>query len=93
MPPPVDTAKDRLNFRLGREHKELIQRAAMLRGLTLTNFAITELVEAARAEIESATNTRLSLRDRDIFLDMLDNPPEPNPALRKAAEEYKAHRG
>jgi len=31
----------------------------------------------------------LSDRDRDIFLKMLDEPPEPNEALKKAAEEYK----
>ena len=32
---------------------------------------------------------KLSRRDRDIFLKMLEEPPEPNEALRKAAEEYK----
>ncbi len=32
--------------------------------------------------------TPLSDRDRDIFLDMLDNPPEPNEALRRAFAKY-----
>jgi len=32
---------------------------------------------------------KLSDRDRDIFLKMLEEPAEPNEALRKAAEEYK----
>lgn len=30
----------------------------------------------------------LSVRDRDIFLALIDNPPEPNVALRKAAARY-----
>jgi uncharacterized protein (DUF1778 family) len=27
--------------------------------------------------------------DRDYFLNLIDNPPEPNEVLRKAAEHYK----
>src|SRR5262245_17732450 len=33
------------------------------------------------------TTTLLSDRDRDLFLEMLDNPPPANEALRKAAAE------
>ena len=33
--------------------------------------------------------TPLSDRDRDIFLSLLDNPPGPNEALRKAMERQK----
>src|SRR5882672_9151746 len=35
----------------------------------------------------------LSDRDRDLFLKMLENPPEPNEALKKAIAEYKANKG
>jgi len=35
----------------------------------------------------------LSDRDRDLFLDLLDNPPEPNAAFRKAAEAYRERHG
>jgi hypothetical protein len=34
----------------------------------------------------------LSDRDRDLFLALLENPPPPNEALRKAAKEYKKRR-
>ena len=37
--------------------------------------------------------TPLSDRDRDLFLQMLENPPEPNEALKKAAAEHKARNG
>jgi hypothetical protein len=36
--------------------------------------------------------TVLSNRDRDRFLALLDNPPPPNQALRKAAAEYSRSR-
>jgi hypothetical protein len=35
----------------------------------------------------------LSDRDRDIFLALLDNPPEPNEALREAVKEYDRQHG
>jgi hypothetical protein len=35
----------------------------------------------------------LSDRDRDLFLKLLDNPPEPNEALKKAFAEYQARHG
>ncbi len=36
---------------------------------------------------------RLSDRDRDRFLELLGDPPQPNPALEKAAARHKARRG
>ncbi|QEH38050.1 hypothetical protein OJF2_66460 [Aquisphaera giovannonii] len=41
---------------------------------------------------EEATIT-LSDRDRDRFLELLANPPDPTPALVKAAARHKARRG
>ncbi len=35
------------------------------------------------------TRAPLSDRDRDLFLALLDKPPEPNEALRRAAAEFK----
>jgi hypothetical protein len=42
---------------------------------------------------EEQPRTPLSDRDRDIFLALLDNPPPPNEALRRAAAKYKKHYG
>lgn len=35
----------------------------------------------------------LSNRDRDHFLELLFHPPEPTPALKKAAERHRKRRG
>ncbi len=35
----------------------------------------------------------LSDRDRDLFIDLLDNPPEPTPALQKALKLHKKRHG
>jgi hypothetical protein len=39
------------------------------------------------------SSTPLSDRDRDVFLSMLDDPPPPNEALRRAAVRYKQRHG
>lgn len=83
---PNDRA--RLEFRLSREHKELIERAASAVGQTVSDFATSILVVRAQKALQEALETRLSHRDRDVFLAMLDDA-EPNEALRKAAERYR----
>jgi hypothetical protein len=39
------------------------------------------------------SRTPLSDRDRDLFLKLLENPPEPNEALKKAVVKYRARHG
>ena len=87
------TTRDaRLDFRLSQEHKRLIELAATMAGQTLSDFAISNLVQLARRTIDAATETRLSIRDREVFLGMLEAPVRPNAALKRAAERYKKRR-
>ena len=83
----------RIDFRLKSEHKALIERAASAHGQTVTQFAIATLVKAAHESIQQASLTELSIRDRDVFLEMLDSNAEPNAALKKAAKRYRSQRG
>lgn len=83
------TQAARLNFRLPNEIKEQVENAALLSGVTVTDFAITALAGAAEEVLEKHQKRVLSTRDRDIFLKMLENPPEPNRALLEAVKEYK----
>jgi hypothetical protein len=55
-----------------------------------TEIRIRKAVVIPEDEIRFAEEMRtpLSDRDRDIFLDMLDNPPEPTEALRRAFAKY-----
>lgn len=79
----------RLNFRLPSEAKEKIERAAVVSGLTVTDFAINALVSSAEDVLGRHHITTLSDRDRDLFLAMLDADDVPNEALRSAAETHK----
>lgn len=82
----------RLDFRISPEHKQLIERAAAAQGQTVSSFAASTLIKAAEAAIEGATVRRLSARDSQTFLAMLDAPTAPNAALKEAARRYKARR-
>lgn len=90
VPPNEST---RLDFRLAREQKALIERAAGLLGQTVSQFAIATLVHSAHETIQHAAQTELTSRDRDRFLSMLASDAAPNAALKSAAKRYRARRG
>ncbi len=80
----------RLNFRLSVELKTTIEAAAACLGQSVSDFAISSLTETARNVIEQHQVTRLSSRDRDIFIALLDDADaRPNKALKAAAKRYK----
>jgi uncharacterized protein (DUF1778 family) len=83
----------RLDFRLNRQLKELIDQAACLMGQSVSDFAVSTLVERARRIVQENSTTILSDRDRDIFLAMLDADGRPNEALKRAARRFKARHG
>ena len=84
----------RLNFRLPTELKQTIKEAAARLGQSVSDFAVSTLVETARSVIQQDSATRLSRKDRDLFLALLDDKDaRPNRALAAAARKYKGRRG
>lgn len=80
----------RLDLRLPDDTKELLQKAASLAGLDLSAFTLSAAIEKAD-EILARHNSRLlSDRDRDRFLEILDNE-EPNQKLVDAVKRYKTN--
>ncbi len=79
----------RLEMRLSPEHKELLEQAAALRGVAVTSFALTILVENARAIVEASRRTALTKTDQERFLALLDQDQEPAPALVEAVRRLK----
>jgi uncharacterized protein (DUF1778 family) len=83
-----------LSVRLPSELKDDIERAAALLGLSVNDFAIATLVQAARSVLHQQRVTELSNRDRDIFIALLaDAEARPNKALAAAARTYKKYAG
>jgi uncharacterized protein (DUF1778 family) len=88
--PMASTNRDaRLNFRLPAELKLTIEEAASELGQTISDFAISTLVQTARRVIHERNATILSSRDRAIFMALLDDKSaKPNQAIRDAAKHY-----
>jgi uncharacterized protein (DUF1778 family) len=86
------TRHGRLNFRLQRDQKSLIEKAAAVSGQSVSDFAVSSMLRAAQETIQSAATTRLSLRDGEVFLRMLESDAEPNAALKRAAGRYRKRR-
>jgi uncharacterized protein (DUF1778 family) len=87
------TRSERLEARISKEHKELLQRAADIQGRSLTDFVITSVLDAAKKAIQEHEIMILSAQDREVFANALLNPPEPSAKLRAAAQRYKQQMG
>jgi len=86
---PKHSRSDRLEARVSKDQKELFQRAADILGLTLTDFMISSMHNAAVRAIQEQEMMQLTGRDREVFLEALQNPPAPSEKLQQAAKRYK----
>ena len=82
---------ERLDLRLPAEQKILIERAAVLAGQSVSAFVLRAAIERSRYLLSEANVITLSDRDRDHFLEALDDlDARPNAALLRAIERYQA---
>ena len=77
---------DRVEFRVSREEKMLLLRAAAADYSDVTTFVKRTVLPAAQKKVAEAENLRLSAQDAQKMLDLLENPPKPTPALIAAAK-------
>jgi uncharacterized protein (DUF1778 family) len=90
------TAKSRgarLEARVSRVQKDLLQRAAALSGRTLSEFVVASAQEAAAKVIQDHDTIRLTNAEQTAFVKTLLNAPAPGARSRKAAAAYKKARG
>ena len=79
-----------IEFRLPVNLKQLVEEAAVLRGQSLGDFALSTVLENAQRVIQQHRVPTLTERDRDIFLGLLDDESlQPSDALIESAELYK----
>jgi uncharacterized protein (DUF1778 family) len=85
------TKVSRIDLRVSLDQKELLEQAAMLKGLSLSSYLLSRSLEAAHTDIAAAEQLILSDRDRDLFLQLMLDPPQPAPALIDAMAEFQAN--
>jgi uncharacterized protein (DUF1778 family) len=80
----------RLEARITPDQKHLIERAAQLRGTTVTEFVVASAQQAATETIREFEVLTLRNQARTVFVNAVLKPPAPNAAAQAAARRYKA---
>lgn len=80
---------ERLEARVSRELKSLLQEAAELEGNSLSDFITQTAREKANQIIREHKILKLSAEESREFIKAILNPPKPNRELRKTFLEYK----
>jgi uncharacterized protein (DUF1778 family) len=91
--PQMQRKVERLEARITPAQKRLIERAAALRGTSVTEFVVASAQEAATSTIKDFDVLQLRDEAREVFIKAVLNPPVPTDAARHAAERYRKHAG
>jgi uncharacterized protein (DUF1778 family) len=89
MPKVARKARERIDIRLSPEQKTEIERAAHIKGLTVTNFIIQNAIANARQAIREYETWTLERPDVEIFAAALIEPAALGSQLTQAAKRYK----
>jgi len=84
---------ERTEARLLPEQKERIERAANIKGVSLSDFIVQHADEAAIKTIQLHTSWTLEDRDREVFIQALLNPPKPSAPMKAAVKRYRKRAG
>lgn len=85
----VQHERVRVTARIPAEMRDRLEEAAELMGSTLNQFVVQSAVQEAQRVLKRETTIRLSREAAQRILEMIDDPPKPTKALRRA---LKLHR-
>ena len=81
--------EERIDLRLRAEDKRLLEKAAVVQGLSVTSYVITRSLSAAHEEAIPVKTYAVSDKDCSLFMRLLEAPMPPNAALKMAGKRYK----
>ena len=80
---PTSTVATHIDTPIGTDLHALLKRAAEIRGVTMTDFVVAAVQEAAQRTVAQPEVIRLSLANSERFAEALLSPPPPSPALER----------
>jgi uncharacterized protein (DUF1778 family) len=86
---PITLRTQRTEARLLPDQKKRIERAARIKGVSLSDFIVQNADEAAIRTIQQYESWALEARDRDFFVEALLRPAEPSARLKSAAKRFR----
>lgn len=72
----------RIEFRVPDEAKKTIEDAAKLANISLSSYILSVVLKQAKLDLEQNEIITLNNKERDLLMENLNNPPEPNEALK-----------
>ena len=79
----------RITARVSEGVRDTLEQAAELLGSTVNQFVVQSAYVEAQRVIERESMIRLSQKDAEKILSLLDNPPKANKRLKDAAKRFK----
>lgn len=73
----------RIDLRASTHQKSILERASDLKNISLSSYILSTALKQAQIDLAENEILVLSNRDRDLMMAALDNPPEPNEALKR----------
>ena len=84
MPTAESTRTARVEARIAPDALAVVRRAAELQGRSVSDFLVAAALKDAHRTIEDAQIIGLSVDDQQRFADLLLNPPQLAPAMKRA---------
>ncbi len=82
---------ERLDVRVTRQNKRLIERAALVTGQPVTSFVLSSALDRAREALERESRTVLSERDGRLFCRLIEEARAPSEVLVRAVSRSGRH--
>lgn len=88
MATTIETKQERINLRLRRHAKQMLERAASFEGKSVSNFILSSALAHAEKTIQDHEVMTLNARDSEAFFNALAKPVQFNKSLTDALEEH-----
>lgn len=85
----LEEPRKRITARVSNRVRDTLEQAAELLGATVNQFVVQTAFEEAQRVIERESIIRLSQKDAQKVLSLLDHPPKPNKRLKDAVKSYR----
>ncbi|MBI2601421.1 MAG: DUF1778 domain-containing protein [Deltaproteobacteria bacterium] len=86
----AEKKSSKLDIRIGLEQKSLITKAALYSGSEITEFVLKTVLPIAKKIVTEHESIHLDKNEWFDLMQILDNPPKPNKALRDAMKKHLA---
>lgn len=74
---------EKIDLRTNITQKRILERAAELKHIPLSSYVLNSSLRQAQLDLAENETIMLSNRDRDTVMEILENPPDPNEALKR----------